>query len=137
MQADGRLRPMTCSLTTFLMAFAKTEFRETVRKAKEDFFDELCGSQAIDRLQATAAEGTEDEEETKNRIVDECINAMSPTCVEILTLFYFKGMTLDEIIRHRGDKNNSKNGLKTSKNKCMNTLRKNVAEEFAKLNLTA
>ena len=79
----------------------------------------------------------EDAEEQKNRIVDECISELSPRCAEILTLFYYKGMSLDQIMEQRAEKNTSKNGLKTAKNKCMNTLRDRITVQFKMFNLTA
>ena len=135
-QRDGEYRPMTCSLTTFLMAFAKNEYRELVRSTKEEYAAEI-----FDRLNENAETGKsplEDachEEEQKMRIVDECIQQLSPRCVEVLTLFYYEQKSLDEIMELRKDKNVSKNGLKTSKNKCMNTLRERVQEEMKRYHI--
>lgn len=127
---DGSIMPMTCSLTTFLMAFAKNEYRELTRKVKEDSYAdvfEVLGD-------AYTIGDNEDVEELKNRIVDQCIQQVSPNCIEILTMFYYKDMSLDEILEQRKDKNSSKNGLKTAKNKCMNTLRGLITTEFKKYN---
>jgi len=136
-QQDGAMRAMTCSLTTFLMAFAKTEYRELARSAKEDYYGELFDHGDTAEAPATAFDTAEDAEEQKNRIVDECIGTLSPNCTEILTLFYYKGMSLDEIMEQRPNQNASKNGLKTAKNKCMNTLRERITEAFRKYHLTA
>ena len=128
LQGDGTCRPMTCALTTFLMAFAKTEYRELVRSMKEDPYAELYDDASRAETMVTAFD--EDEEEMRNRIVDECIQTMSPTCIEILTLFYYQQKSLDEILEIRHEHNASKNGLKTAKNKCMNTLRERVTERL-------
>jgi DNA-directed RNA polymerase specialized sigma24 family protein len=77
----------------------------------------------------------DDADEMKNRIVDECIARISPSCVEILTMFYYRGMSLDEILAARGEKNSSKDGLKSAKNKCLNTLKTRVKEEYLKCNI--
>lgn len=136
-QQNGEVKPMTCSLTTFLMAFARTEFRELTRSTKEDYYGELFEDSDNADVQVTVFDKAEDAEEQKNRIVDECISGLSPNCAEILTLFYYKGMSLDEILEQRTDKNSSKNGLKTAKNKCMNTLRDRITVQFKRYNLTA
>jgi RNA polymerase sigma factor (sigma-70 family) len=136
-QLNGEQKPMTCSLTTFLMAFARTEYRELVRSTKEDCYDQLFEDAAHADVQQNSFDKAEDIEEQKNRIVDECISQLTPRCAEILTLFYYKEMSLDEILEQRADKNTSKNGLKTAKNKCMNTLREQVVSEFGKYQLTA
>lgn len=128
-QADGVYRPLTCALTTFLMAFARTEFRELLRSTKEDPYGELFDDAKHADVLVTTFDTAEDIDEQKDRIIDECIQRMSPTCVEILTLFYYQGKSLDEILEIRKDKNASKNGLKTAKNKCMNTLRERVTTQ--------
>lgn len=136
-QQSGEVKPMTCSLTTFLMAFARTEYRELVRSTKEDYFEELYDNATDADVLVTTFDKAEDAEEQKIRIVDDCISQLAPRCAEILTLFYYKGMSLDEILMQRTDKNSSKNGLKTAKNKCMNTLRERITVEFEKYHLTA
>jgi len=134
-QRDGEYREMTCTLTTFLMAFARTEYRELVRSLKEDYYPELHETVSFSQPPALLPE-EESPEELKNRIVDECISQLTPRCADILTMFYYQQKTLDEIMELRPE-NQSKNGLKTAKNKCMNTLRERVADEFRKLNLKA
>lgn len=129
-QVSGEYKPMTCALTTFLMAFARTEYREVVRSTKEDNYGELFEDANHADVMITSFDKDEDIDELKNRIVDDCIQGMSPTCVEILTLFYYQEKSLDEIMEIRRDKNASKNGLKTAKNKCMNTLRERVTARF-------
>ena len=129
-QKDGRRMPMTCSLTTFLMAFARTEYREIVRSTKEQTFDELMESAANADTMHTEFDIAEDADMLKSRIVDECIQTIPPSCVEILTLFYYEGKSLGEIMTLRSSKTTSKNGLKTAKNKCMNTLRQRIEEAF-------
>lgn len=131
-QADGSIKAMTCSLTTFLMAFARTEYRELVRSTREEPVAELFDDASRADAPVTTFDQEEDAEELKNRIVDECIQGMSPACVEILTLFYYQGKCLDEILEIRKERNSSKNGLKTAKNKCMNTLRERVAAQFVR-----
>ena len=132
-QCNGAYKPMSCSLTTFLMAFARTEFREMVRNVKEEYYDEFYDSAMHDAGFAVEG-GCDDVDEMKTRIVDECIARMSPSCVDILTMFYYKGMSLDEILVAR-EVGSSKDGLKTAKNKCLNTLKAKVNEEFLRSNI--
>ena len=133
LQRNSFAQPMTCSLNTFLFAIAKNEYREQVRSNKivfvEDYFDK-ADNNCIELPQME-----EDEKDVKNRIVDECIQMMPPRCLEILTLFYVKGKSLDEILEIRKDKNTSKVGLKSAKYKCMNALRERVTKMFDQLNI--
>lgn len=133
MQRNGEMVPMTCSLTTFLMAFAKNEYREMVRSNKLDCYAEIYDTP--EQAEVQQMYGDESGDEARNRIVDDCIQRISPRCAEILTMFYYEEKTLDEILAARHETNSSKNGLKTAKNKCMNTLRSLCNEEFRKYNI--
>lgn len=132
-QRNGEMVPMTCSLTTFLMAFAKNEYREMVRSNKLDCYAEIYDTP--EQAEVQQMYGDENGEEIRNRIVDDCIQRISPRCAEILTMFYYEEKTLDEILAARHETNSSKNGLKTAKNKCMNTLRSLCNEEFRRYNI--
>ncbi|MCM1140933.1 MAG: hypothetical protein NC453_20375 [Muribaculum sp.] len=123
---DGEYAEMSASLSTFLMAFAKNEFRELLHNHKDDNLDDVI----IPLNCAVDLEYDLSEEDEKIQIIDECILSMSPNCIEIITLFYYQKKSLDEIMDIRGVQNSSKDGLKTAKNKCMVTLRKRVDERI-------
>lgn len=133
-QNNGGIRPMTCSLNTFLFAIAKNEYRELVRNTKEEMSVEEIYVNDNNQYMPYLP-GEEDIHEVQLRIVDRCIQQMSPHCLEILTLFYIKGKTLDEIMEIRHENNSSKVGLKTAKYKCMNHLRNKVTEMCNSLNI--
>lgn len=127
-QKSGDYCEMSASLTTFMMAFAKNEFRELLRKRTDDNFEDIANSSngALEPI-----DDISDETEDKLQIIDECILSMSPNCIQIITLFYYQKKSLDEIMELRGEQNSSKDGLKTAKNKCMVTLRKRVNERLS------
>lgn len=125
-QKSGSYAEMSASLTTFMMTFAKNEFRELLRNHTDDNYEDfMSGLDAECEIEDEIYE-----EEDKIQIIDECILSMSPTCIEIITLFYYQKKSLDEIMAIRGEKNSSKDGLKTAKNKCMVTLRKRVDQRL-------
>ena len=132
-QVSGELKEMTASLTTFLMTFAKNEYREILRNVREDNLEEVINNPD---LKVFPKEPGETEEELRMRLIDECIMSMSPRCIEIITLYYYKHKSLDDIMEIRSDKNTSKDGLKTAKSKCLVTLRAKIIEMFNKFNLT-
>lgn len=125
-QKNGSYHQMTASLSTFMMAFAKNEFRELLRKQKDNNFDDIMTSKEA----AITVADDKNEDELRIQIIDECILSMPPNCIEIITMFYYQNKSLDEIMSIRGSQNSSKDGLKTAKNKCMVTLRKRVAERL-------
>ena len=127
---EGR-REMTASLETFMMCFAKNEFRELLRNIKEDNLEEILRS---GKYVETPEDSQDDfSAEFLIQVVDDCIGRLSKNCVEIITMFYYEKKTLDEIMELRGGQNSSKDGLKTAKNKCMGFLRGNVRQQL-KLN---
>ena len=133
--ATGDYKEMTCSLNTFLMAIAKNNHREVLRKKRETLFDVFFEDAGEADSMVTVFDTLESEETQRKRIVDECIQEMSPRCLEILTLFYYEEKSLDEIMIIRKDKNESKMGLKTAKHKCMTNLRQKASQRLMKYNL--
>lgn len=131
-QRNGEYLPMHCKLTTFLFTFAKNEYREIVRNTHLTSTEKALDTIEYGEVMAAFVD-EEDMDALKSRIVDECIQTMSPGCLELLTLFYYENKSLDEILQLRKDKNSSKDGLKTAKNKCMNTLRSRVAMEYQRM----
>jgi hypothetical protein len=63
--------------------------------------------------------------ESRMQVIDDELAKMSQRCREILTLFYVKKMSLEQILMNRSE-NTSKDGLKTSKSKCLKQLKTNV-----------
>ena len=70
----------------------------------------------------------------KDRIVSQCLLALPKSCLEILTLFYYERKSLEEILAARPE-NNTYNGLKTRKSKCISNLKKHITKSFAKAGL--
>ena len=132
---NGNIRKLTCSLNTFLIDIAKNDYRSWLRNDRltlEDDFESFAHMKEV----KSVVWGDESAETLREQIVNSCILELPPRCKEILTMFYYQGMTLDEIIIARGEKNISKNGLKTGKYKCMESLKAKVRDTFSKYKLT-
>ena len=128
---DGEYCSLKCSLTTFLMAISKNEYRELARSTKVVYVPEFFENANYSVLPSVLENNIDD---VKSQLIDDCLQQMSPRCVEILTMFYIQGMSLDEILVARPE-NTSKIGLKSSKYKCMNTLRDKVTHMFNTLQI--
>lgn len=122
---EGVGRQMKASLKTYLMAIAKNKNHEVER---EDGIYIPEQPNTADRVDEPA------EEHTAEWIVEQCVNALPPRCKDILTLFYYEGKSLDEILEIRQE-NHSKDGLKAGKSKCMKTLKDRIIEQFHRFNL--
>lgn len=130
----GGLRELTCNLKSFLIDIAKNDYRCWLRhdwlSIAEDFEDFAHTIEV-----ATAISPDDDPVPLAEQVVASCVADMPPRCKEILTMFYYDGMSLDDILVARGDKHSSKNGLKTGKHKCMESLKARVRDAFRELHL--
>lgn len=122
---NGNDRRMSASLKTYLLAIAKYKNYELIRE------EEVYAPE-----QASIADREEDtpEEFTSEWIVEMCVNTLPPRCKEILTLFYYENKSLDEILEIRNE-NQSKDGLKSGKSKCMKSLKDRISAEYERRNL--
>ncbi|MDO4161284.1 MAG: sigma-70 family RNA polymerase sigma factor [Elusimicrobiales bacterium] len=130
----GNIRVLTCNLKSFLIDIAKNDYRDWLRKDRltlEDDFESFAHMMEVSR----AVRFDDNQETLKEQIVADCVFDLPPRCKDILTMFYYKGMSLDEILVARGEKNISKNGLKTGKYKCMESLKTRVKDAYKKYNL--
>lgn len=90
---------------------------EVVTSSEDNFFEELYWD--------------EDPDVEKDRIVSQCLLSLPKSCLEILTMFYYEKKSLEQILEERPG-NNSYDGLKSRKSKCMTNLKKRITESFAK-----
>lgn len=124
----GSIRVLTCNLKTFLIDIAKNDYREWLRN------DRLCLEEEFESFAhmveiRSAVMPEESLDSLQEQIVASCVLDLPRRCKEILTMFYYENMSLDEIIQARKE-NTSKNGLKTGKHKCMETLKGRIKEKF-------
>lgn len=130
----GKIRVLICSLKTFLIDIAKNDYREWLRNDRLCLQDEFESfAHMVEVRSAVLPEETPDN--LREQIVANCVLDLPPRCKEILTMFYYRNMSLDEIITARGEKNVSKNGLKSGKYKCMESLKSKVKEMYNLYNL--
>lgn len=124
---SGKAFYMSCALTTYLMAVIRNMYNKLILKEGPgilidiDTCREIMGEPVNDEL---------DEKERRFQTIDDELGKMSPRCKEILTLYYVKGLKLEQILDAR-EENDSKNGLKTSKSKCLQQLKNNVKRRMA------
>lgn len=130
----GNARMLTCRLTSFLIDIAKNDYRDWLRNDRLTLEDDFESFAHIAEIKS-AVRQDEPVESLREQIVANSVSELPPRCKEILTMFYYNGMSLDEIIVARGEKNTSKNGLKTGKHKCMKSLKMKIKEKYKVYNL--
>lgn len=118
-------KPFTSTLTTYFMGIAKLKYKEWVRQHPIGPYVDIETGKIKTDTELYRDILYDDDENEKLSIIADCISRMSERCNQILTLFYYKEMSLDEILEEIPTYK-SKNALKTEKNKCMNTLRESA-----------
>lgn len=124
-------KPFDGTITTYLMGIAKNKFLEWTRSSKRELrlFTNVDNSDVgIDTI-AIEFQNSSDFENIMSEIVAECISKMPKRCCQILTMFYYKNMSLDEI-KKALPTYNSKDALKSSKNKCLKNLQKTANDIY-------
>lgn len=125
----GNARQLTCSLTTFLIDIAKNDYRDWLRNDRltlEDDFESFAHMNEI----ATAVVFETSDDSIMEQIVTQCMLELPNRCKEILTMYYYQGLSLDQILARRGE-NTSKDGLKTGKYKCMEMLKGKAKQMYS------
>lgn len=120
---DGSRGPLRSSLATYIIAVARNKCLEQSRREAP-----VEHRVPLDIVCDVAEDITDDAQ--RRSVVDMCIEKLPPACKQILTLFYVDGRSLGEIINIRG-MNQTVNGLKSSKSKCVGRLRQLVLSAFA------
>lgn len=124
---DNTAAKMTCSLTSFMMAIARNKQYKYLRSEGPALFVNIEGKNFLgDDLDSYEVQ----EKERKQQMIDDAIANMSTSCKEILTLYYVKGLSLEQILGQRSE-NISKDGLKTSKSKCLSKLKSNLKSKMS------
>ena len=117
----GEAARMTCSLDSFLMTIARNRHFKELRNEGPAILVDIDGHSFC----GEAVETETSDKERRMQVIDDELDKLSHHCKEILTLFYVKRMSLEQILVSRPE-NTSKDGLKTSKSKCLRQLKTNV-----------
>ncbi len=125
-QADGTDVKMTAKLKSYIMTIVRNQYIKSKRHVNIDI-DNLSKSDIL-KVEDLLAYDSADKE-LKQQIIDSCVGELPTRCKEILTLFYYKNKSLDEILMIRQE-NTSKDGLKTAKSKCIKQLGERVLNHF-------
>ncbi len=126
---SGKIDSFTSSISTYLFSIGKYLIFDIMRKNKKkvsgDFDLSLVGTE--DELVSTMEvepSGLTAEQE----LLQKHFTALGKKCQELLTLFYYRGYTIQEIVVD-GDYN-SENVVKAAKSRCMKTLKERIKENM-------
>lgn len=109
---------LTAKISTYLYSICQNLWLKELERKKKWVYEEKDG------------ETWEDYElDEKSRIIHECINALGSSCKQVLSLYYFDGMSMDEIADKLGFA--SSDTAKTKKYKCKKKLDELVRSKYS------
>lgn len=115
----GKLIKLTSSLKTYLFAIGKFKIYRQAQKNKLSYEDErfIHADEDIQTFEVTMSS-------KRQKILIDALNALGGKCKKVLELFYYEGLTLDEIKDYMDY--SSKDVLKSQKSRCLRQLKELV-----------
>ena len=125
--SNGKLIELRSSVKTYLFAIGKNKILEQ-KKSAARYIDkdenEIVDVPEMDNWDS-------DLRESSLNLVEHCLEKLGEPCKSMLQLYYYHGMSMDEIAEKMNYKNRST--TKNLKYKCINRLRKIYLEELKKM----
>jgi len=120
---NGKLSTLTCTLKTYLFAIGKFKIYKQQEKSLEFNADDVI-------IHSNEEVGTfeVDINTEKQQLLKHAFSELGSRCKEVLELYYYEGLTLDEIQEFLGY--SSKDVLKSQKSRCMKQLKEFVAKKY-------
>ncbi|WP_276165528.1 RNA polymerase sigma factor [Zobellia alginiliquefaciens] len=122
---SGKLESLTSSISTYLFSIGKYLIFERMRKNKKV----VSGSYDLSQVGETEVEVQTFDMEAPNLTAEQVLlkkhfSGLGAKCQQLLTLFYYRGYTIQEIMD--AENYNSENVVKAAKSRCMKTLREKI-----------
>lgn len=122
---SGKITTLTSSVSTYLFSIGKYLIFDRMRKNKKtvnpDYNLEIVRDDESIVQDIDFEEGELSPEQT---LLRKHFATLGKQCQELLTLFYYRGYTIKEIMEAEGY--NSENVVKAAKSRCMKTLRERI-----------
>lgn len=122
---SGKLQTLTSSISTYIIGIGKFMIFDVLKKNNKmqtvDFDISLLQKdiRIIDTIEIETEALT-----SQQHLLEKHFKTLGKQCQELLTLFYYRGFTIKEIL-NKGDYNNE-NVVKSTKSRCMKTLKERI-----------
>ena len=122
---SGKIKSFTSSISTYLFSIGKHLIFDQMRKNKKTVGDNYDLSLVGDADEQVSSLEIERPELTNEQVLlQKHFNALGAKCQELLSLFYYRGFTIQEIME--AENYNSENVVKAAKSRCMKTLMERI-----------
>ena len=122
----GDLDELRCSLKTFLFGIGKYMLYDKMRKQKRTVSTLKVKQEDYD-YESIALDFLDDESNKMQQQLQRAFATLGKKCKEVLTLFYYRGFTIDEIGTHLNYEN--KNVVKSQKSRCLKQLKEKIKQD--------
>ena len=120
---NGKLKTLTSSLKSYLFAIGKYKIYRQMEKNKLVLSDELIIHSSPETESFEVEIG-----KTRQKVLKEAFDGLGSKCKKVLELYYYEGLTLDEIQEFLGY--GSKDVLKSQKSRCLRQLKEFVTKRY-------
>jgi len=122
---NGRIKEFTSSISTYIISIGKYQVFDALKMRKRTLdkgFD-VTLIQEIDE-DISHLEIETDALTTEQKKLYEHFGELGKKCQELLTLFYYRGFTINDILKHSDYA--SENVIKSTKSRCLKNLRERI-----------
>lgn len=124
---SGKIESFTSSISTYLFSVGKYLIFDQMRKNKKTVGSNYDLSRVgDDDMPVGTMEMERPDLTTEQVLLQRHFTTLGAKCQELLTLFYYRGFTIQEIMAR--ENYNSENVVKAAKSRCMKTLRERIQE---------
>lgn len=120
---NGKIKEFTSSISTYLISIGKYLILDKLKKNKKTVTSEhdvtLLKKEKFEELNIE-----HDELSTKQQLLYKHFETLGNKCKELLTLFYYRGYTIKDILELGSY--NSENVVKSAKSRCLKTLKERI-----------
>ena len=118
----GKMLELTSSVSTYLFSIGKYMILNQLRKNSKSVNSDLIMERVKDNNELFDESIAHDEPLTyEQELLQKHFDKLGEKCKKVLTLFYYRGFSIEEIMEAEGY--NSENVVKSQKSRCLKTLK--------------
>jgi len=121
---NGKLYDVKSSLKTYLFGIGKFMIFDMLKEKKRTTTYQPNFHTTHDTIELISLENNEDELTIEQSLLKTFFNKLGKKCQEMLTLFYAKGLTIDEIVENSNY--TSKSVVRSQKSRCLKALKEMI-----------
>jgi len=121
---SGKLDAVNSSLKTYLFGIGKYMIYDTLKEKKKTTSYEPSLHIANEAIEPISFENTTEELTVEQQLLRTFFKKLGKKCQEMLTLFYSRGLSIDEIVEFTDYTNNSV--VRSQKSRCIKTLKEMI-----------